>query len=353
MALANTWYYTFNDTYAPASALDMGRYILWHTKAFLKGELTYVDQTNTPVALPVGVQWTCEGSSDGVTGAHDGVDRWTNVYNGALIVRGGAGVAHSWITLTSPTIKGKTWYMLISFDGSNDYSVTVAFSPIAFTGGTATATPTSSLSWGFANGSVGAIQFFNNANAAHKFHSGTSNGSGFYLLWGQSGGAAKSTALLMFRALEGVTVGEIYPIFSKFGYNVSGLSSTSAVLGSFWMGQIGNYYGCGMSRGMSQGSSARVTYCGILWPYAYFGGSWLDGSYFVGPDYDDSKYPVWTCYVIETDRLGYPVHIKGRISDMYEGECNLADGTTAPSVGTNEYALFNSCWMPAPTAPTF
>src|SRR3954465_5110962 len=65
------------------SVLDQGKAQLWYWKAFLKGDVG---------GATLGL-WAVIGSSDGVTAALDGIDRWIGaggsaVYDGTKINRG-------------------------------------------------------------------------------------------------------------------------------------------------------------------------------------------------------------------------------------------------------------------------
>jgi len=86
--------------------------------------------------------WSVTSSSDGVGGFgnNDNNDRWAADGN---VIWANAGVNHSWIVLKQTGLAG-TVYLCIDCVGGNSYSATFVFSRNQFTGGTATARPTSS-----------------------------------------------------------------------------------------------------------------------------------------------------------------------------------------------------------------
>lgn len=72
----------------------------WALKAALMNQLGTGTTAGTRHANSV---WTCLGSSDGTTGALDGVDRWGSTFDISKIVTAASGTAHSWIALRNAT----------------------------------------------------------------------------------------------------------------------------------------------------------------------------------------------------------------------------------------------------------
>lgn len=141
MALTRTWYTDANYAIPDfSSTANTCKSILWSIKALLKGT---VSGTNGPEgAPPVGSRWTVVGSSDSVTGAMDGTDRWLDTFDATKIVSSTAAAPHSWIVLQSPAILGP-YYLLIDYGANSASAIAIYTSKAAFTGGTASARPTS------------------------------------------------------------------------------------------------------------------------------------------------------------------------------------------------------------------
>src|SRR5579862_3466554 len=105
--------------------------------------LSFTDINNVAIGSPTGA-WTVAGSSDGVTGAMDAVDRWGSTFNFAKYVSATSGSPHSWIVYKSPTSGfGPGCYMLVSLSGTGGFNfINVRFSKSAPTGGSNTTDPT-------------------------------------------------------------------------------------------------------------------------------------------------------------------------------------------------------------------
>ncbi len=110
------------------------------------GGLTWTDSTGT-TTTPTG-NWTVIGSSNGVTAGIDAVDRWAA--DGDLLFNT-AGSAHSWIILQQTGISA-TFQMLIALDNTSFYNATISVSHTAYSGGSATANPTSANAVTLASG---------------------------------------------------------------------------------------------------------------------------------------------------------------------------------------------------------
>lgn len=131
--LASPGVVTTNIPIPLTSAVDLAKYTLWYWKAFLTGQ----------IGGAVSGLWACAGSSDAVTGAMDGLDRWGATYDGTKIVVNSAGSAHSWFVLRSPTMAGQTWYILIDYSSSSFNVVILSLGVVsAPTGGSNTTSPT-------------------------------------------------------------------------------------------------------------------------------------------------------------------------------------------------------------------
>lgn len=164
VALTRTWYSLGNVPYTPTSADDCQKWFLWLWKELLIGNYAGKGGDVGPEgARPASSFWTVVGSNDGVgnfsSGGpvgdtnNDGVDRWASKAN---VIFANSGTNHSWIILKSPVAtnpngalgfgQGPMWMLL---DNSADAGTAVIsrakimFSREPFTGGTATARPTS------------------------------------------------------------------------------------------------------------------------------------------------------------------------------------------------------------------
>jgi hypothetical protein len=167
VTLTRTWYSLGNVPFTPTTADDTQKWFLWLLKSFLIGDYASAPLSSGTVgpegARPASSYWTVVGSNDGVgnfsSGGpvgntnNDGVDRWVSRAN---VIFANAGTNHSWIILKSPVAtnpngalgfgQGPMWMLL---DNSGDAGTAVLgrakimFSREPFTGGTATARPTS------------------------------------------------------------------------------------------------------------------------------------------------------------------------------------------------------------------
>lgn len=108
-------------------------------KDSLLGSGAWTDNANA--ATTSTNNWSCTSSSDGAGGFgnNDNNDRWAADGN---VVWANAGTNHSWTVLKQTGLAG-TIYLCIDCVGTNTYNATFVFSRNTFTGGTATARPTS------------------------------------------------------------------------------------------------------------------------------------------------------------------------------------------------------------------
>lgn len=216
-----TWNESRNNAYVPTSLSDLGVYFNWFVKAALMGQLTYRDYTNTVVGSPAGA-WAVQGSSDGVTGAMDAVDRWGSTYVPSKQVRSsGQGTAHSWIVLKSP------WGLYMLIDCCNYYSAGythiwhVEYSLTAYTGGSATNSPTTSNAF-MPNGASSYVQCvpYNVAPNCH-FNAWLATNGEFMLMASQDGSGAAFTTMMM-RQLVELHTGDNHNAHTYFEYENPG-----------------------------------------------------------------------------------------------------------------------------------
>lgn len=146
MALKRTWYSRVNvDFPAQTSDTNVKKAVMWLLKAFLKGAPHAPGVVGAQGAPPASSFWTVAGSSDGTTSGMDGADRWGDVFDPAKMVSVWNTGPHSWIVMRSPTINGRTHYLLLDYvqNGSsvplNNCIMYIATSP--FAGGSASVRP--------------------------------------------------------------------------------------------------------------------------------------------------------------------------------------------------------------------
>jgi hypothetical protein len=206
------------NVYTPADVLDQARQRLWAIKEFLTGG------AGSPGANG---HWTVKGSSDGSAAGLDGVDRWTTTYTPAKIVRGSASNPHSWMVLESPTLSsGIKVQLLITFDGSNDYSGSFIFAKTAFSGGSTTANPTSSDSWMWG----GTASAFSHSSTAtlHRLHGILSSTGDFFIFSARSGGGGFAEFALACMATVGHHASDAVPVWT-FSVHSGGVNVTTPV----------------------------------------------------------------------------------------------------------------------------
>lgn len=136
-----TWGFSLNNTFTGATAKECASYTLWSLCSALIGG------TFGGFGASAG-KWTLVGTSNGVAASLDGTDRLhlSGAFTNADWVRAAAGVAHSWAVL-SRSINGVTFYLLVSYESASDLSASFWMAKAAFTGGSATARPTSTDEW--------------------------------------------------------------------------------------------------------------------------------------------------------------------------------------------------------------
>lgn len=143
-----TWYSYANVPFTPTNSTDVQQWMLWLWKELLIGNYTGKGGTAGPEGTrPSSSFWTVESSSDGA-GNVASSDLWVSRTN---VIRNTSGSNHSWIVLKSPITgpngalgfgQGPVW-MCIDNNAGADARASIWYSRAAFTGGTATARPTS------------------------------------------------------------------------------------------------------------------------------------------------------------------------------------------------------------------
>jgi hypothetical protein len=116
---------------------NINRYIIWYYKAFLTGQIG-------GATLGLG---TVAGSSDGLTGAMDGVDRWGSTFDMRKLPCNSNGTLHAWVVLKSPLITGgdgstRYYYLFITFNGGSNETYTTVMKLGVDTGAPGSGVPT-------------------------------------------------------------------------------------------------------------------------------------------------------------------------------------------------------------------
>lgn len=177
-----TWQEDNNRVPSQSTATELSKYLLWYAAALPLGNVALKDYGGSTIGSPSGL-WTCSGSSDGTTGALDGVNRWTASFDATKLVRAAAdGSAHSWIVLRNV---GLGIYMLIDYVSSGDNQFRVCISKTAYSGGSASARPTTSNEVTMNNGA--AMQSNPGAGAASHVHGRISTDGQFHILGSRDG----------------------------------------------------------------------------------------------------------------------------------------------------------------------
>jgi hypothetical protein len=272
--------------------------------------------------------WSTYYSCDSVTAGtpNDGVDRWGAAFDASKIVRGVAGAAHSWYVLKSPLMNGFNFYLLITFDSTSDPSASLFMAKTSFTGGTATANPTSTDSWALvSNGN------FNNGNTnAHRFNmllSSTGDFWWFVIRAGQSG----AESLVSVIAPTGCDPLDRYPIWSYQTFRASGTLTSPGAFDNQKMtgGGTPNATLNGFGVSASSVTMARQRYTEGGTGYDLLTGSQLDQP----------------CWLVVDATAGW--HHRGRLPDCVmsylNNSANAAPNGDAVNPGTGIIAVQMGC----------
>ncbi len=217
MALDRTWYtraeiltgsYGNNST-----AALLAKSIVFGLKALLKQELAG-GTVGTGGAPPGSMAWAHKASSDGLGNVSTVTDLWTATFDQTKIVPGAGGTNHSWILLESPAALGPAQF-LIDFSATSSWYLYGAFGTL-FTGGTATARPTSSKEFTICSNAA----FAESVTTDHRIGYSTCSDGSFYFLVNKVGAALFNMSLFV-GSLDGVRAGDL-SVYGHFNYHMSG-----------------------------------------------------------------------------------------------------------------------------------
>jgi len=333
------WKFDLNRPYVPATALDLTRYTMWLLAAQLTGKIG---------GLVDGI-WTLHSSSDSVTAGVDAVDRWVlaGPYDGTKIVRGATTAVHSWIVLTSPSINGNVWYMILSFNTAADAAIRLSYSKTAPGAGTNSVSPTAVNQW-WPNGGKTATDLAINAAAvdSSRFNLGLTSAGDFYFL-GCKQAAALPNLAFMFHGFSNRKATDLFPVWTLSIYLATGVLRQAAVATSVF--DLG-----GTNKGLKFDDGATAAANTPVMP-AYFNvGSattaivWnqpmdiLDGTF--------HDFPVW---IVTGSPASIPGGLRGRIADFalcQTAFASLVEGSVSPTVGSIDSCRAGAFWFPANAA---
>lgn len=329
MALSRNWYcdnnISFSDT---TSSLTVVKSFLWAMKALLKGELTGTQGTFG--ARPGGSLWTCLGSSDGTTGAIDGVDRWGNTYNGAKLVRASAGVAHSWMLLQGPAASGST-QLLIDWGTGTDTTINLFFArTAAFSGGTVSARPTSTTEFGFALPNL----VETTSGVVHRISNSVDASGHFWFLTAKQGSGIFDSAF-GFCTLINTRAGDLFPQAALFDTRTAsrGALSVAAALPNY----ITTVGICMRGPTNSAGTDISVS-CGFIERSATLSGISV-------PNTADGLGDVWPCWYDWRGGANTQNGIRGQWPDIGYVNAWKPPGDVTPT-GTPEQTVVGNVLIP-------
>lgn len=314
-----SWQFDTNRAVAATTSSDMGKYILWYYKAFLCG---HIGGATTGL-------WTVAGSSDGTTGAMDGVDRWGTSFNAAKIVSGGAAASHSWVVLRSPFIKGTQLYIILRYDKNVDTQLSLFMTAAAPTGGSGTTNPT------MVNAASGAttIVFFNTTNFGN-FHlnSGLATDGSFFVL------VSRDNTILFSSGFVGSWLGNAkpsdqYPFLVSLNQSNSGYATSST----------NDISATGYTFMLPPDNSVQTS-----WTWAAITPD--TSNLPVGSDPFDSTYVDMPIFVgsATTAIRG----VRGRLQDIHYFPGGANTGTVDNTPGAPTYMIVGKYWFPTNAAPS-
>lgn len=318
------WQFDINHAYdTPTTASDMTKYALWYFKAFLCGQIG---------GATLGL-WTVVGSSDSVTGGMDGLDRWGAAFDASKLVRAYSNVAHSWIVLRSPSIKGAYYYLLLEWKSSDDQNFSPQMSVGLPTGGSNTTPPTMpSPAAAPSSGTSTTITSGTNPGAMHLHAGLATDGSFFVLVSRDNAGKFISGHIGMW--LGNAKPTDLYPFFFH-SVGDGTLSTGYGGSNSYNLSTIGGGYM------VAPDNSAAGSWAGVF-PQTTnlpagsdpFDSSYLDFPIFVGAS--------TTAYR----------SLRGRLQDVAYFPGGAGTGTVDSTPGAPTYMVVGYQWFPTNQAPS-
>lgn len=328
-----TWQEDNNRVPSQSTATELSKYLIWYPKALLMGNVTLKDSAGSTIGSPQGL-WTCAGSSDASTGGMDGVDRWGTSFDATKLTRANAdGSAHSWMVLRNV---GLGIYLLLDYvNGSGtDNGFRVFISKTAYSGGSATARPTTSNEVTMNNAS--ALNSTPGAGAASHVHGRIATDGQFLVLYSRDGTNFFNFALSV-RALTETRAGDNHNAWLFQEYDDS-----SGVLRNVGAHGSANTTGSGW-HGRSADATTAIVGAHVELPYNNAGTSVMAD--ILSTDAVDGKVGdrPYRLYVGTTSHKSS----RGRVQDFALAHTAAAVGSIEPTSGPPyQSAIAGNIWIP-------
>lgn len=335
LARRETWYtqanYDFPDV---TTATLVSKSFAWMLKDLLTSS---AHGSNGPEGTPpAGSLWTVEGSSDGVTGAMDNVDRLgVGTFNASKYIVAADGVNHSWICLKSPAAMGPL-YMVINGPLTAD-EVTLSFSTSAPTAGTAAYAPVSAVGWSQNFNGTSRSQVNVGSTNAQRMHLTRNAAGSFYMLTSRNGSGWFHTLFACVKLADAVSNDQC-PYTTFFGFRDD--AKIGDWYNTFASGNCGAY-----SRTYNLGAQTFNMPCGQV--QGFLGLNGTDGTLNAGnTDGSQSALPMYTAY-FNSPYSG----LKGRWPDAYQLASRIAPGSMVPASSPYLFTGLYGTLLPFSVAP--
>ena len=316
-----SWRFDINRAVTATTVTDMAKYTLWYYKAFLTGQIGGATQG----------LWTLVGSSDSVTGAMDGVDRWGPSFDPSKIVLGGTNSAHSWVVLRSPPIKGAPIYVLIAWDSWTNYRLSVRETATLPTAGSNAQNPTLTN----AASSASTSDFCPSSNSGNfHMHGALATDGSFYMLQSRDN-TGKFVSGFVGSWLGNAKPNDSYPFWFSFNCD-SGMSTGYGYTTAYGLDYAPS------SWMLSPDNSAQTTWnwAGVIPNTANLP---------VGSDRFDSSYLDFPVFIaVSSTNIA---SMRGRLQDISFFPGGAGSGTVDSTPGAPTYMVVGNYWFPTNAAP--
>jgi len=283
--------------------------------------VNFISATSVDILCPSGV------TSDSNNGAITWTERDAYSRNDSNLVGAAPGIAHSWIVLKSPVLRGVSpWYLTLDMASATIGNISVALSKTAPTGGTLLARPTSPdeiVATNWTNASL------YSAGQGRVSAAMTVSGEP-YFAFSQAG---TLRAYLLLQALRDSKAEDLHPVWMAFTATgttpiVTAIQAASNVL-------------------MQRPDGAYV----LAAPAA----NWMIVSTAANPftiftaDTTDSAIDDLPIYIVTTSAGNKS--IRGRLADIRWAPSSVTTPTHEPAAGTPQSMVLGNIWMPASAIP--
>lgn len=291
----------------------------------------YATETGAVIGSPSGL-WTCVGSSDGVNGAMDGVDRWTSSFDPSLFVNAGAGSPHSWIVLYAPASMTPRPYLIIDYL-TNHYQMTVRMCFATPTGGDNSNRPTATDEIAV---SAWSNMQFSDVTTGQQVH-GSLSEDGYFTFFTTSSGSALGKFAMFFQKLADTRTGDGYPVamYAKYDATNGAMTRTNMLAAANWAGK-------------KHDGSADMAGLGVLQPTLTSIAGSIFGTMSLH-DRSDMLFDDFPVYLFNST-AGYYTN-KGRLYDIRFAPEGLFTGYVEPNTSNPASAVVGHFWVPTYVAP--